>query len=109
MKWLGKTRGPLAAAGVATLCLTASGLAAGGDETIRACADSTGRLRLLTTSTCDRKETLITWNQTGPAGPAGPTGPQGEKGDTGDIGPRGFTGPAGPAGPAGAQGEKGDT
>jgi Collagen triple helix repeat (20 copies) len=67
---------------------------------------------------CLPHDTLITWNQTGPAGAPGATGdtgapgPQGPKGDTGAQGPKGDTGPAGPAGPAGPTGPagpKGDT
>ena len=61
---------------------------------------------------CLHKDTVITWNQTGPSGAAGA---QGAKGDTGPAGPAGQTGPAGPqgpkgdTGPAGSQGPKGDT
>jgi hypothetical protein len=74
---------------------------------------------------CLRGDTLVSWNQKGPAGapgapgapgPAGPkgdTGPAGPKGDTGPAGsgpagPKGDTGPAGPAGPAGPKGDAGD-
>lgn len=41
----------------------------------------------------ERKETAISWNQTGPQGPAGPAGAQGS------AGAQGPQGPAGPAGP----------
>ncbi|HEY2769127.1 MAG TPA: hypothetical protein VGI87_01055 [Solirubrobacteraceae bacterium] len=64
---------------------------------------------------CLRGDTLISWNQTGPAGAAGPkgdTGPAGPKGDTGPAGaagPKGDTGPAGPQGQAGPQGPQGST
>ena len=37
-------------------------------------------------SGCDRGQSLVTWNQTGPQGPKGDTGPQGAKGDTGAPG-----------------------
>jgi Collagen triple helix repeat (20 copies) len=59
------------------------------------------------TPTCNRGDTLISWNQTGPQGPAGPQGPKGDKGDTGATGaqgPKGDTGATGPQGPAGTVG-----
>jgi hypothetical protein len=52
---------------------------------------------------CEPHDTLVTWNQIGPAGPAGPQGP---KGDNGAPGPQG---PQGDPGTPGAQGPKGDT
>jgi hypothetical protein len=58
------------------------------DETITACKDGGGALRVIDPDagqTCGREEPL-TWNTKGPAGPQGPPGPQG---------------PAGPAGAAG--------
>jgi hypothetical protein len=67
---------------------------------------------------CARRDTRITWNQTGPAGATGPrgaagaAGPQGLKGDAGAAGAAGTTGAQGlkgDAGPTGAQGPKGDT
>ncbi|HWI18637.1 MAG TPA: hypothetical protein VNT81_12875, partial [Vicinamibacterales bacterium] len=59
-------------------------------DTIRACANPAGQLRLISaTQSCKSQETLVTWSA---AGSQGPTGPQG---------------PAGPAGPAGPQGEPG--
>jgi hypothetical protein len=67
---------------------------------------------------CLPHDTLITWNQIGPAGApgakgdTGAPGPPGPKGDTGAQGPKGDTGPAGPGGPAGPTGPagpKGDT
>jgi hypothetical protein len=51
---------------------------------------------------CTAHETMITWNQKGPAGAAGPAGatgpvgPQGDIGATGQAGPQGLRGPAGP-------------
>jgi hypothetical protein len=74
-----------------------------------------------TPPSCRPHDTLVTWNQIGPAGPAGPqglkgdAGPQGPKGDTGAAGPQGAqgstgdTGAPGPQGPIGAAGPKGDT
>src|SRR3954468_23920135 len=76
---------------------------------------------------CLSHDTLVKWNQTGPAGTPGATGPagsQGLKGDNGAAGSDGATGPAGAAGagggsgaagshgatgPAGPQGAKGDS
>src|SRR6185312_8574915 len=66
---------------------------------------------------CRRGDTLVKWNQNGPAGAAaapgapGPQGDPGPKGDTGpqgEPGPKGDTGPQGPAGDIGPQGPKGD-
>lgn len=65
-----------------------------------------------TAPTCFRGDSVITWNQTGPAGPQGPAGPAGPQGDKGDTGAQGATGPAGPqgaTGPAGPQGPAGPT
>ncbi len=45
---------------------------------------------------CLRSDTIISWNQTGPAGAPGSQGP---KGDTGPAGPAGLTGAIGPLGP----------
>ena len=65
--------------------------------------------------TCSRGDTLITWNQSGPAGATGPSGPQGvtgpggPKGDTGVTGPQGATGDTGVTGPQGATGDTGVT
>ncbi len=53
---------------------------------------------------CLHKDTVITWNQTGPSGAAGA---QGAKGDTGAAGPQGPKGDTGPAGPRGTQGPPG--
>jgi hypothetical protein len=61
---------------------------------------------------CQTNQTLITWNQAGPAGPAGPAGiagPAGAQGPKGDAGPAGSTGPAGATGPQGPAGSIGAT
>jgi hypothetical protein len=103
--------------------VTAMGLAGGGiayatastpATTYTACMTNVGHaLYNVTTTgtpTCHRRDTTITWNQTGPQGLQGLTGaqgPQGAKGDTGATGPAGETGSAGPAGPAGATGATG--
>ena len=79
----------------------------GGDNNvIRACVTTaSGAVRVLTDETkCRRGETLLSWNQRGPAGPQGIPGPQGVPGPTGPGGPAGATGPQGPQGPAGPPG-----
>ena len=50
----------------------------GSNGRISACYDRAGTLRVIDAesgTTCDRRETPLAWNQTGPAGPAGPVGP----------------------------------
>jgi hypothetical protein len=71
--------------------------------------NSGGQLRVidLATSKCNKNETQLSWNQTGPQGPIGLTGPQGPKGDTGPQGLKGATGPKGDTGPAGKDGAPG--
>ncbi len=68
----------VAAAGVAYATIP------GSDGVISACRDSkTGMLRAIDAEageTCDAKEVLLTWNQTGPQGPQGPQGPPGPPG-----------------------------
>jgi hypothetical protein len=63
-------------------------------------ANKDGTLRVIDLSagkTCDtKKETAISWGQTGPQGIAGPTGA------TGSAGAQGATGAQGPAGPSNA-------
>jgi hypothetical protein len=73
--------------------------------------DVSRKVRIIDTEagdTCKKRETLVTWNATGPPGPQGPkgdtgaTGAQGPKGDTGATGaqgPKGDTGAQGPPGP----------
>lgn len=58
---------------------------------------------------CHRHDTLVTWNQTGPAGAAGAAGSTGPAGPKGDPGPVGATGAIGPAGPQGPKGDTGAT
>jgi hypothetical protein len=60
-----------------------------------------------TSPRCLAHDTLISWNQTGPAGAAGPQGPKGDAGAAGPQGPKGDTGAVGAAGPAGSQGAAG--
>ncbi|MDA0164598.1 type VI secretion system tube protein Hcp [Solirubrobacter ginsenosidimutans] len=61
---------------------------------IRACAAKSGKSLHLANADgkCGKGETVLAWNQTGPAGAAGAPGP---------VGPAGAAGPAGPAGAAG--------
>lgn len=58
---------------------------------------------------CLQHDTLVTWNQTGPAGAAGAPGPTGPAGPKGDPGPAGAAGAIGPAGPQGPKGDAGAT
>jgi hypothetical protein len=81
---------------VAVIAVTGAGGAyaaiPGSDETITACTDGGGTLRVIdpdAAQTCARGE-VLTWNKQGPAGAQGPTG---------------AAGPVGPAGPAGAAGK----
>jgi type VI secretion system secreted protein Hcp len=79
----------LAAAGTAYAVVSQ----AAATQTVNACVNDEGQLRLAPSSgSCKKNEQLLSWNTVGPAGPAGPTG---------------ATGPAGPAGPAGPQGVAG--
>lgn len=104
----------MAVFGAATTALHASG------DVIYACANGSGVLRVVAApNACNRGESPLQWNVTGPQGPAGPMGAQGPQGLTGPMGPAGAPGPrgpvgltgamgpAGPAGPAGAQGPQG--
>jgi hypothetical protein len=64
---------------------------------------------------CLSHDTLVSWNQTGPAGSpgakgdTGAAGPPGPQGVTGAQGPKGDTGAPGPVGGVGPKGDKGDT
>ncbi|HYI60900.1 MAG TPA: hypothetical protein VEW93_03740 [Acidimicrobiales bacterium] len=91
------------AAAVAVVAVTLAGVAVaaagqvGGPPVIEACANRiNGSLRLEGDRPCNRLETALQWNVTGPTGPPGPSGPQGEQGP---AGPQGEQGPPGPAGP----------
>ena len=61
------------------------------DGRIFGCYESKhGDLRVVSIAdTCDKGETAIFWNQTGPQGPAGASGPTGATGATGPTGPAG--------------------
>ena len=88
----GLTLVTLVVAGFATYSWAAS--TAG--QTINACLNNEGRLRLVpAVSECRRSESPLSWNTIGPAGPQGQAGLQGQ------------AGPAGAAGPAGRDGRDG--
>jgi hypothetical protein len=78
-------------------------------EDIHACVnDTNGNPRIVDDpAICEKKETSVSWNITGPEGPAGPQGPAGPAGAQGPAGPAGPGGPAGPSGPQGADGAPG--
>src|SRR6266508_1100713 len=68
----------------------------GTNGVIHACYDSKqGDVRVVDEAApCEKDETALSWNQTGPQGPVGAQGPTGA---TGLQGPIGLQGPAGPA------------
>ena len=70
---------------------------------IHGCYLKTGELRVIdsATMTCTKRETALTWNQTGPPGQPGSTGAPGP------AGPQGAPGAQGAQGPPGAQGAPG--
>lgn len=75
---------------------------------IRACVHkANGNMRFVADGDCKPTETLLTWNQTGPAGSSGPAGPQGPAGPHGATGPAGAAGAEGSAGPPGPPGPEG--
>jgi hypothetical protein len=72
------------------------------DGVIHACYSHSGLVRLEPAEyVCHKKQTAISWNQTGPQGSQGATGATGPQGPQGAIGPQGPTGATGPQGPAG--------
>jgi len=91
---------------VLAVCLALLGSVAfaaipGSNGVITGCYDKDGKLWVIDAeagTTCDKKETLVTWNQTGPQGIQGP------KGDKGDPGPMGIQGEQGPQGTPGVSG-----
>src|SRR4051794_22487380 len=88
----GVTLVTLVVAGLATYAWAAS---TAETQTINACLNDEGKLRLVTAAgACKKAETPLSWNTVGPVGPAGAVGP---------------TGPAGPAGPAGPDGSAAGT
>lgn len=73
---------------------------AAAEDVFRACTDlvsgevRAGSIEVNSLPACRLRETLKTWNQTGPQGPQGVQGPQGAQG------PQGLPGAQGPAGPS---------
>jgi hypothetical protein len=62
----------------------ATNSAIGTDGTIRACLTTSGSVRIPAGKhSCNRHETAIAWNRTGPAGMTGATGATGERGPAG--------------------------
>jgi hypothetical protein len=89
----------LVAGGIAYAAIPGSGGAINGCY-----SNKDGTLRVIdpASQSCDaKKETAISWSQTGPQGIAGPAGPQGPIGAIGAAGPAGVQGPEGPQGPVG--------
>ncbi len=81
-------------------------LANSNDTVYYACVNnSSGTIHVVDSrDSCDRNETLISWNLRGPQGLQGPKGDTGAQGDVGPQGPAGLQGPQGPAGQDGATG-----
>jgi hypothetical protein len=74
-------------------------------ETIRACVDQSGNLRIVEQGeSCRKREELLAWNTVGPRGPRGRVGLTGPAGPQGATGLQGIPGPMGPEGPVGPQG-----
>ncbi len=74
-------------------------------KVVTACVSKVDRFSRIVAGPSDcfkRLETVVQWNQIGPAGPAGATGAAGAQGPTGPQGPIGPQGPAGSGFPAGA-------
>lgn len=72
------------------------------NDAIHGCyKNSSGALRVIDRAleSCNRHETAIRWNQTGPVGRQGEVGPRGAPGPAGTAGSDGAVGPAGPGAP----------
>ncbi len=64
-------------------------------QTINACLDRDGQLRLVAIAdACKKNETPLSWNTVGPVGPPGPQGTAGRDGQTGPQGAAGASGSA---------------
>ena len=79
--------------GVAFVALVVTGFAtyawaaSSAGQTINACVNGEGKLRLVpAVSACKTSENPLTWNTVGPAGPPGPAGQQGPAGPAGQDG-----------------------
>jgi len=67
-------------------------------QTLNACVEQNGQLRLVAVAgDCKKAETPLSWNTVGPAGPAGADGKQGPAGQNGSPGPQGPPGASGSA------------
>jgi type VI secretion system secreted protein Hcp len=76
------------AAAATTYALAASG--AGTTQTINACVNREGQMRLIAVAgACRGNETALSWNTVGPAGAQGAQGVQGAAGQPGAAGPAG--------------------
>jgi type VI secretion system secreted protein Hcp len=91
--------------GVAFVALVVAGFAtyswaaSSAGQTINACVNDKGELRLVpAVSECKKAETPLSWNTVGPAGPPGQTGAQGATGAAGPAGQPGRDGRDGVAG-----------
>jgi type VI secretion system secreted protein Hcp len=85
---IGALLAAVAAAGIATYALGATK----DSQTINACVNNEGRMRVVAnTNACKKSETPLSWNTTGPAGQAGPAGPAGPAGRDGRDGAAGGT------------------
>ena len=70
---------------------------------ITACVSKTGFIRIIGSgSSCNKNETLLTWNIQGLKGDKGDQGEQGTQGEPGPKGDKGDIGNVGPQGPIGA-------
>jgi len=79
------------AAAATTYALAASG--ASTTQTLNACVDREGTVRLVAVAgQCRKGETAVSWNTVGPQGPQGPQGLAGRDGQTGPQGPAGVSG-----------------
>src|SRR5260221_3136181 len=89
----------------------ASFASASGPTTFLACLGNGSfyNVTLNGTPTCRRGDTLVTWDQIGPASPAGPVGPTGAVGPVGPVGPVAATGATGATGAIAATGAAGPT
>jgi len=85
--------------GVGAFLIAAAMPASAQAQTIRACVNPAGQLRIISAAdACRSQETPLTWNAAGPAGPQGPAGPPGATGTIGATGPAGADAPGVTAG-----------
>lgn len=102
--WVGVIVGVTVASGVGI----AFGAIPDSGGAIHGCYLSNGTLRVVDTAAgCKSNETVLSWNQAGPAGQQGPTGSKGATGARGPTGAKGATGTQGLPGLRGATGATG--